>query len=123
MNPFHDGMVSAFGLHAVMAREVARAGQRVVQGKPWRFFYNPMWACFGDRPPGPPGTFFLSSSKPINHFWHILDQVLVRPSLMDKLNNVRIVASLDNDGEPSLLDHLGHPLGTDHLPIFFQLDL
>jgi endonuclease/exonuclease/phosphatase family metal-dependent hydrolase len=122
MNPFDSGVVGAQALNAVMTRELARTEDRTVAGRPYRFFYNPMWACFGDRTPGPPGTYFHASSSPSNHFWHVFDQVLLRPSLMDVLTEVRI---LEDDGHESLLTGRGRPRATevsDHLPILFRLN-
>lgn len=58
MNPFEPGMIGASALHAVMTRSLASRRERVVQGTPYRFFYNPMWGFFGDRTGGPPGTFY-----------------------------------------------------------------
>ena len=87
------------------------------------FFYNPMWGCFGDRTPGPPGSFYLGTSKPVNYFWNIYDQVLLRPGLVDALRDLAI---LDTDGSESLLTKAGLPQtsgGSDHLPLFFQLNL
>ena len=52
------------------------------------------------------------------------DQVLVRPELADKLGRVEI---LDFDGQQSLVTkRSGRPrrsVSSDHLPIFFELDL
>ncbi|MBI2808325.1 MAG: hypothetical protein HYX68_25335 [Planctomycetes bacterium] len=51
----------------------------------------------------------------------MFDQVLVRPELMDRLDDLRI---LDSDGEVSFLNHAGRPdrnTASDHLPILFRL--
>jgi hypothetical protein len=79
-----------------------------------------MWGCFGDRTPGPPGTHFHPT--PDGTYWHLFDQVLLRPSLMDALAEVRI---LDGDGQEPLVSKNGRPSAaiSDHLPIFFRLDL
>jgi hypothetical protein len=123
MNPFDPGVTGAHALHGVMTRAIAGRIDRAVQGRRWRLFYNPMWGCFGDRTPGPPGTYYLRSAKPINYFWNLYDQVLIRPALMHALDDLRI---LDSDGEGSLLSRQGLPRdfdGSDHLPILFGLNL
>jgi hypothetical protein len=123
MNPFDPGVVGAQALHAVMTRSLARREKRVVSGRPYWTFYNPMWGCFGDRTDGPPGTYYLPPSKPGNYFWNIYDQVLLRPTLMDMLEELRI---LDSDGYDSLLTPRGRPRKSDvsdHLPILFRLRL
>jgi len=123
MHPFDPGCAGANALHGVMATTIARKRDRVVRGAEFRYFYNPMWGCFGDRTPGPPGSYYLSSSKPLNYFWAMYDQVLLRPDLMDTLVELRV---LDNDGTTSLLTRDGLPRtsnGSDHLPILFRLDL
>jgi Endonuclease/Exonuclease/phosphatase family len=123
MNPFDPGVAGSTALHAVMTRDVARREEREVRGRPYRLFYNPMWGCYGDQTHGPPGSYYLRASKPLNYYWNIYDQVLVRPEIMDRLKTLRI---LDNDGRDSLLTQHGLPggaEGSDHLPIFFQLDL
>ncbi len=123
MNPFDPGMIGAQALHAVITKQLAQREDRDVRGRPYRFFYNPMWGFFGDRTGGPPGTYYLHSSKPGQFFWNMYDQVLVRPALIEKLVNVQI---LDTDGRSSLLTRFGLPsdaYGSDHLPLLFQLDL
>lgn len=123
MNPFEGGVMSAFALHAVMTRALALREERTVAGEPYQFFYNPMWGHFGDRTPGPPGTFYLSSSKPGNCFWNMYDQVLLRPTLMGRLHRLEILTS---DGVESLLTRTGLPSrdhASDHLPLLFTLDL
>jgi hypothetical protein len=123
MNPFDPGVASAHGLHAVMVRSKAAEATREILGEAYRMFYNPMWGCFGDRTAGPPGTFYLSSSKPLNHFWNIYDQVLLRPALADSLAGLDI---LDSCGGAPLLTRGGLPdraAASDHLPVLFRLDL
>jgi endonuclease/exonuclease/phosphatase family metal-dependent hydrolase len=122
LNPYDPGTTSVLGLHGLMAKELMRATERKHRGRSYRCFYNPMWGLFGDRTPGPPGTYYWESSVPSNPHWHMLDQVLLRPALKDRLRNVQILAG---DGYQSFLtngtarkEHL-----SDHLPILFQLEL
>ena len=122
MNPFDAGVVGAQTFHAVMTKEQAKNENREIQGRQYRYFYNPMWGCFGDRTRGPAGTYYLHMAKPVQYFWNMYDQVLVRPALMDALVYVSI---LDNDGSESLITQRGFPRAdvSDHLPIVFQLDI
>ncbi len=126
MDPFDSAVVGGFGLHALSTRRAAeRYGGRVVQKRECnRAFFNPMWSLLGDRGARPAGTFYRRESVPVNHYWHALDQVLLRPALAGKLVMVDI---LDRDGVESLT----HPdggwpdadAGSDHLPLLFKLDL
>ena len=125
MNPFEKGMVGAAGLHAVPTRNVAERGGRVVQGRTYPFFYNPMWGHFGDRSERPPGSYYYERAEQVSYFWHTFDQVLIRPQLMDRLraDQVRI---LDKAGDSPLATEDGHPDVknlSDHFPLLFRLDL
>ena len=115
-------MVGAPAFHGMMAKALAERGEREVAGRSYRFFYNPMWGIFGDRTAGPAGTYYLSSAKPVNYYWNVYDQVLLRPELMDSLEDLRILVS---DGAESLLTNRGLPndnRGSDHLPLLFRLN-
>jgi len=125
MNPFEDGLISAIGLHAVSSKNIAIRNSRIVQGREYQFFYNPMWGLFGDGSPGPPGTFYYHGSEQITFFWNIFDQVLIRPDLIKQFDNT-VLSIITTDGEFSFLTSSGLPngsLGSDHLPIYFELDL
>lgn len=122
MNPFEAGVITAGGLHAVMTRSIAREGRRTIQNMEYRYFYNPMWAFFGDNTRCPPGSYYYRKAKPKLLFWNIFDQVLVRPDLLDRFKNEDLII-LDSDGERSLLSRKGYPSASDHLPIIFKLDL
>jgi hypothetical protein len=125
MNPFDKGMVAASGLHAVMSREVASRGERTVQDRQCRFFYNPMWSHFGDHPERPAGTYYYERAEQVTYFWNVFDQVVVRPDLIERfqMNGLRILTSAA--GRP-LITGSGHPDkegASDHLPIVFKIDL
>jgi len=124
VNPFEHSVAWAGALHAVMSRElIARMhGERAIRETEYRFFYNPMWGVLGDRSPGPPGTYYRSSSESVNYFWNTYDQVLLRAELMDRLHALTVP---DSDGVNSLLTRNGLPdsvAGSDHLPLVFALD-
>lgn len=124
-HPFQPGVYAADGLHAVMTREQAQKGQRRVGGTASRFFYNPMWRFFGETPAGPPGTYhWPGSGVNASLFWHMLDQVLVRPALLPLLptDGVQIVT---HDGTMSLAKPFQKPdpdVGSDHFPILVRLN-
>lgn len=123
MNPFDPGVVGARGLHAMMTRQLVEKGERVIRRRSYPFFYNPMWGHFGDRTPGPPGTYFRIAAEHHNPFWHMYDQVLLRPELSNRLDRLMI---LDTDGYDQLVTDLGRPRAdsvSDHLPIVFRLAL
>ena len=125
MDPFEDGMVDSEGFHAVPSRYRAKKGHRTIQGETRTFFYNPSWSHFGEWPQGSPGTHHYVSSTPICHFWHMYDQVLIRPDLLDCFNDasLRIVTRA---GDTSLVRKNGVPnitQASDHLPICFSLDM
>lgn len=122
MNPFERGLVQATGFHAVMSRAVAGRGQRIVDGRAYPLFYNPMWNLFGDHRSATPGTYYRDKGDVISFFWHMYDQVLVRPDAVHRfrLPNLRI---LTHCGADSLLGPRGEPSVSDHLPLLFQMDL
>jgi hypothetical protein len=124
MNPFEPGLVSSVGLNAVTSRRIAERVTRTVQGRAYRFFYNPMWSYFGDASSDTAGSYFYDSAEHLNYFWHVFDQVLLRPELAKRFRSdqLSIVKSV---GARSLVRPDGRPdatLYSDHLPIVFELD-
>jgi endonuclease/exonuclease/phosphatase family metal-dependent hydrolase len=125
MNPFEAGVVDATGLHAVMTRQLA---SQAIGGARERMprFYNPMWGHYGDRAPGPPGTYYYKGGDDdFAYHWHLFDQVLIRPDLLSAFSNesLHIVDTVRNT---SLVSAQGIPKKSDysdHLPILFDLDL
>jgi len=124
MNPFDRGVVGANGFHAVMTRTIARRQRRMVRKEASRsFFYNPMWGRFGDTTEGPPGTYYRPGTSFIEYFWHIHDQVLIRPDLLDSFDD-KSLRVLTECGETKLVGKTGIPAQSrlsDHLPLLFAL--
>jgi hypothetical protein len=110
-NPFNEGLTSAGALHAVMSREIASRGSRTVQHKSYKFFYNPMWSHFGDWNGKPCGTYYYPKSTHLCYFWDMFDQVLLRPSLIDELREVRVLTSA---GATRLTRANGHRMALMH---------
>ncbi len=124
-NPFEEGVVVADGLHGVMSRRVASRGGRRVASKTYPFSYNPMWGCFGESTDDPPGTFYYPGSTYKEFFWHMTDQVLLRPDLMASFQNEDLKV-LTMDGDRSFLTRRGLPdasIASDHLPVLFRLNV
>lgn len=124
MNPFETGLVSSVGLNSVMSRRVASRKTRTVQGREYRFFYNPMWRHFGDAGSDTAGSYYYDAAEHVNYYWNMFDQVLLRPELAEhfdptRLSIVRAVGALSLVG----LDGRPEPAnGSDHLPILFEVE-
>jgi hypothetical protein len=108
----------------MMCRRVAGEKSRVVQDREYQFFYNPMWNLLGDESNGPPGTYYYRKAAPKALFWHMFDQVLIRPDLIDRFS-VTELKIIEGDGQTSFIKN-GFPdktVASDHLPIVFRLNL
>lgn len=125
MNPFEQGIISSDGLHALSDSRIVQRGFRRVRDEDKLFFYNPMWNHFGDMSPTPPGTYFLDTGKYVNFYWHMFDQILLRPELLYAFQNDNLQIITEIDGI-SLLNEFGRPnqaISSDHLPVFLKLNL
>lgn len=100
---------------------LGRIESRNIAGKEFRMFYNPMWNFLGDFKE-PYGTYYRSAADTFNPYWHIYDQVIIRPSLRSRFvdGNLKIITGSAN---VSLLDKNKHPNHSisDHLPITFEI--
>jgi hypothetical protein len=82
MNPFERGVVGppACTPWVRVMLLLARVAQSPIVIYP--FFYNPMWSLFGDRSGRATRNVLLRWSEQVEFFWHMFDQVLVRPALL-----------------------------------------
>lgn len=124
MNPFENGMVNAFGFHAIMDRKVVCKKSRIIKGVEKHFFYNPMWNQFGKKE-GLYGTFYYQIAKPLSYYWNMFDQVIIRPDLLELFDDSKLSIQTKSKNI-NLLSAKGIPEKnsfSDHLPITFCLDL
>src|SRR5205807_356131 len=70
------------GLHAIRLKSVGGKLTRSVLGVNYRFFCNPMWSCFRGWERSPPGTHYFNGGDAHEVFWHMIDQVVLRPQAL-----------------------------------------
>ncbi|MDO8417959.1 MAG: hypothetical protein Q7S87_17290 [Agitococcus sp.] len=121
MNPYDKGMIGAQQMHSISCLRTAQTDTRVIKGREHSFFYNPMWNLLGDFN-GAAGSHFYRDSSYYVTFWNMLDQVILRPSIANRLDksSLCIMTVINNT---QLINANGRPSLSDHLPIFFKLNL
>jgi hypothetical protein len=124
-NPFDSIVGSVDGLHAINMKEVNGRKSRDVLQRSYEFFYNPMWACYGSEGAGPKASYYFYTYEGHELFWHMLDQVVLRPDVIEMFNEGRL-RILTAAGGIDLLTERGlpnHKLASDHLPVMFELNV
>jgi hypothetical protein len=128
LTPYAEGMITSRGFHGLMTRDLLRTVAGYSARKDYPPFYNPMWSCLGDgiepnsRRRSPGTYFFAQTADPLQPFWHLYDQLLLRHDIMDSLTHLEI---LQDDGAERFTGRDGRPRATaisDHLPLYFILD-
>lgn len=120
-NPYDSSLINARYFHAISVYEEAKKKKRVIAGKDYSMFYNPMWNFLGDFKE-PFGTYYYSGNSAVNPFWNIYDQVIIRPALKSRFLNDSLMIIKETKTR-YLLDNRGHPNKeiSDHLPIIFEI--
>ena len=113
-DPYEGTMLGVDGFHALPDKGFAKTGRKV-QGKVFEAFYNPTWNLYGDYNP-PTGTHFYNNSHATNQLWYLLDQVIMRPDMIENF----VPESLQIIYEGVKNKH-GRPGKSDHFPIVFSL--
>ena len=125
MDPFECGMLEYDCFNAMQTASLALKGTRNIEGDPYPMFYNPTWGLMGDlHGQDVPGTFYYAPSHPIQQYWHLLDQVIIRPDVIPVFDKkqLKIVTTGRNY---NLLNKNGNidASYSDHLPIKFHLNI
>lgn len=128
LDPYSSSMLGPDHLNAVMCRKVASQGSIVYdKGQPYSrtrpYFYNPMWGSLGDQSSNnQPGSFYRGRDPGNSNEWHLIDQVLLRPSLIPRIipESARVLVRVENT---SLLDARQRvdTAISDHLPVVISL--
>lgn len=120
--PYDWGCLSADGFHGLPVLKMNDRPMRMVSGREYRKFYNPMWNFMGDFS-YPPGTYYLNQSRLYSPMWYILDQVVLSQDILPlfKRESLKIITSCrDFD----LMDKYEHPNKeiSDHFPIMCEIE-
>lgn len=117
-NPYDSELLQPDAFNAVLFKDVIRkTRKRTWQGHEFEYLYNPILNWLSEDPKMY-GSFYLSSPTTGPH-WNCLDQVLVSPSLMDKVADVEYMRSI---GDTNLLAQVGpKKCISDHLPLFVTI--
>jgi hypothetical protein len=127
--PFESAVLSSDGLHAIGIRQESYQTSRVIRLSDEReeFFYNPMWRLYGHVLAQDAGvaTHYWQNRLAGELFWHMLDQVVIRPEECVRFpeGQIRILTTV---GTVQLLAPNGIPdekVGSDHLPVVFHWNL
>jgi hypothetical protein len=122
MDPFSKGLVSADAFNAVMTRDIASGELRSIGNQPYYFFFNPTWQLFNDGGKQPAATYYYRNPGFSSLNWHVYDQVLVRPRLMNAFDASGLKV-LDHSPSGPLHDGHGYPQISHHFPIKFKLSI
>lgn len=120
--PYDRGCLNADGFHGLPALTMNDTPTRVVSGREYRKFYNPMWNFMGDFS-YPPGTYYLNQSKLYSPMWYIVDQVILSQDILPlfKRESLKIITTCHHF---DLMDKNEHPNKkiSDHFPIMCEID-
>ena len=120
MDPFSKGLILADSWNAVRTVDIAKKGTRRIDGRDYGYFFNPMWQLLGDGQDRPAGTYFHGPTGYASLHWHIMDQVLVRPAMLEYFDR-NSVSILETCSEGRLAGNSGRPNTSDHFPVLFNL--
>lgn len=128
MNPFEEGFLNVAALNNVSVKSVAKNIKNNIYGNSYKKFYNPMWNFLGDSSKGSvPGTFFYNTSKYVNHYWNMYDQLLLRPEMIDSFVESKFDILSSIKGNSLLITNRNkvqviNPKISDHLPLLIVFD-
>ena len=122
INPFEEACIRGNAMHAIpFADVVLKNKSRKIRNKTCKTFYNPTWKFFANEK-APYTTYYQNRGQEINFYWYALDQVIVRPSLINVFDEkmLKIISqtnqhNLLSNGTPDKINY------SDHLPLFCTL--
>lgn len=126
VEPFSPTMVNAQNFHATMNIHIANNEYRKIRSKSYDYFYNPMWNLLGDGMIGKPsGSYYHKTNDFHQYFWKMIDQVIIRPDVIDKFNldELKVLSGGDSFNlinDKHQIDSINY---SDHLPITFTLNI
>ncbi len=107
MNPFERGMISHRGFNSTFFKNIAEENVKMLNELSRKYFYNPSLQLYNDNVPYK-GTYFKKLGKTVEYYWYMLDQVLIRPDMIQYLN-IKNMEVLHKTKTVSLIDENGKP--------------
>jgi len=121
VNPFDRPMISFRSLGATNGQQCSLRGTISSYGDAKELFYNPMWTLYAKYKERP-GSYRYTTTT--NHVltWHFLDQVIIRPSLIDYFD-FDILSLIMGTRNFNYLNQNQFPKSSDHLPLMCEIDI
>jgi hypothetical protein len=113
LDPFEMAMISFSGLAATNGVACSQRMEITRDGEANRLFYNPMWTLYSEHKLTPGSHRYIRSGEDVVS-WHFLDQVIIRPSLIESfsfsslnlIKKTRKYRLVSDNAIPNLSDHL-----------------
>jgi len=120
-SPFETPLLSFSGLCATNSVDCVERSFITRDGERKDLFYNPMWTLY-DKYKRRPGTFRYRRPGIDVIMWHFIDQILIRPCLIDRFDfdELQIVSEIN---DYKFANANGTPIISDHLPLVCQVEL
>lgn len=120
VDPFEMPMISFSGISATNGWECSRRTKVTRGGEKTKLFYNPMWtlySCYQERPGS--HKYIRSGDDVVS--WHFLDQVIIRPTLIDdfKFESLKLIHGTKSY---NYLNRNNAPKLSDHLPLICEIE-
>lgn len=131
MNPFDLGMISPYAFFSHNNQELLENDKRYVDKKLRPIYYNPCWALLGDfitrssyadsKRTG--GSYYFESGLSRDYRWSILDQVIMRKSLLEEFECKDLEIIENEDLVKNHIKRIDIKEGRiDHLPLKFTFN-
>ncbi|WP_320153152.1 hypothetical protein [uncultured Tolumonas sp.] len=114
-------MISFYGMGASNGIDCSQRDTITCSGESNRLFYNPMWTLYSSNKDFP-GTHKYARTGEDVVSWHFLDQVIIRPSLIEKFS-FDSLSIITNTTQYKFTNKNNKPSLSDHLPIKCELAL
>lgn len=119
-NPYDKELIYKYAFNAVMFKSIIEESEFTnPKGERIKRFYNPIIHYLSEDTRMYGSHYYDDSDKRGTPYWHCLDQVLIRKSLIDFLKAVKYIKTID--GMDLLKGSRPNKDISDHLPLFVNL--
>jgi hypothetical protein len=120
VDPFEMPMVSFTGMAATNGITCSQRESVICDGEENRLFYNPMWTLYSSHKERPGSHRYIRTGEDVVS-WHFLDQVLIRPTLINRFKFESLIL-IKNTQNYNYLNTNQMPNLSDHLPLMCEIE-